>query len=311
MAPSRIHLDLPALRLSALDYGPPSGGVHGGDAVPMLLLHGQADLAWSMHPVAERLAVHHRVISLDLRGHGDSDQPGTYSLLHFIGDVAEVVNLLGLHRPVLVGHSLGGQVASQFCGLFPEVPRALVIAEGIGPPARIGSDDAAGRVQRGRNLVQLAAQPLRLRPMPDVAAAAAKLREAHAGLDAERADFLAVAATRPGADGGLVWKFDPYTRHWLLSHDQPRAEERWAAITCPVLAVTGADAWERWWRHQSPGARLEGWRGHDPAEIERKLACFADVEHHAISGAGHMLPYDAPDELAALIESFLDRRLGA
>ncbi|MGE3361695.1 MAG: alpha/beta fold hydrolase [Acidimicrobiia bacterium] len=308
MTPTRLQLQLPNLRLSALEYG---GDRHGADHPPVLLLHGQADLAWAMHPVALELAARHRVISLDLRGHGESDQPGSYGLLQFIGDLAAVVELLALERPVVVGHSLGGQIAAQYCGLFPEVPSALVVAEGIGPPARVGTGDAADRLARARNLVELAALPMRLRPMADEEEAATRLAAAHPGLDAERAAFLAHVGTRPAPDGGVIWRFDPFTRHWLLTHDQDRAEERWANVRCPVLVVTGGQAWERWWKHQSPGAKLEGWRGHDPGEVARRVACFGDVEHRELPDAGHMLPYDAPDALAALIREFLERRLPA
>jgi pimeloyl-ACP methyl ester carboxylesterase len=308
MEPFRVHLELPTLRLAALDYGPPAAG--GPD---LLMLHGQADLAWSMDPVARRLAGRYRVVTLDLRGHGESDHPGAYSLAHFIGDVRAVIELLALERPVLVGHSLGGQIAAQFSGLFPEVPRALVVAEGIGPPVRMGDGGPAERLARGRQAALSGGEQISLRPMADREEAAARLRRAHPGLDDERASFLAGVATRPtgeGTDDGVTWKFDPYTRHWLLSHDPERAEERWAAVRCPVLVVTGADAWERWWKTQSPAAKIEGWSGFDPDEIARRVGRFADVEHHDIPGAGHMLPYDAPDELAGSIIEFLRRRLG-
>lgn len=302
--PARIHLDLPTVRLAALDYGEPAPG-----APTVLMLHGQADQAWSMDPIARALAPAYRVVSIDQRGHGDSDHPGTYSLIHFIGDVLAVIELLGLERPILVGHSLGGQVAAQFCGLFPDVPAALVVAEGIGPPVRMGAGDAAERLTRARGSVKLALQPIRMKSMADHGEAAAKLRRAHPGLDEARAAFLAEVATKPAPEGGLAWKFDPYTRHWLLAHDPERAEERWAAVRCPVLVVTGAEAWERWWKAQSPVAHIEGWSGYDPGEVARRVARFADVEHQEIPDAGHMLPYDAPERLAEFITSFLRRRL--
>jgi pimeloyl-ACP methyl ester carboxylesterase len=210
---------------------------------------------------------------------------------------------------VFVGHSLGGQVAAQFSGLFPEIPRALVVAEGIGPPVRMNGSGPSLRLARARGAAMLAGQPMRSRPMADVAEAAARLLAVHAGLDADRAAFLAGVATVPLPDGGVAWRFDPYTRHWLLNHDPDIAEERWAAVTCPVLVVTGADAWERWWKDQVPAAQVEGWAGYDPGENARRVARFADVEHHELPGAGHMLPYDSPGPLAELVSAFLGRRV--
>jgi len=302
--PARIFVDLPRVRIGALDYGEPRPG-----AVPVVLLHGQADLAWSMDPVARRLADRFRVVSLDLRGHGESGHPGGYSLIEFIGDLHGVLDGLGLDRPVLVGHSLGGQVAAQFSGLFPTVPRALVVAEGVGPPVRMNGSGASLRLARARESALLAGRPQRSRPMADVAEAAARLLAVHPGLGAARASFLAGVATAPSPGGGVAWRFDPYTRHWLLNHDPDLAEERWAAVTCPVLVVTGAEAWERWWKDQVPAAQVEGWSGFDPDETARRVARFADVEHHDVPGAGHMLPYDVPDRLADLVVDFLARRL--
>jgi pimeloyl-ACP methyl ester carboxylesterase len=302
--PTRIFVDLPRVRIGALDYGEPRPG-----AVPVVLLHGQADLAWSMDPVARRLADRFRVVSLDLRGHGESGHPGGYSLIEFIGDLRGVLDGLGLDRPVLIGHSLGGQVAAQFSGLFPAVPRALVVAEGVGPPVRMNGSGPSLRLARARESALLAGRPQRSRPMADVAEATARLLAVHSGLDAGRAAFLAGVATEPLPDGGVGWRFDPYTRHWLLNHDPELAEERWAAVTCPVLVVTGAEAWERWWKDQVPAAQVEGWSGFDPDETARRVARFADVEHHDVPGAGHMLPYDVPDRLADLVVDFLTRRV--
>ena len=55
---------------------------------------------------------------------------------------------------------------------------------------------------------------------------------------------------------------------------------------------------------------LPGWDGRfAPGELEERLSCFADHEHAAISGAGHMLHYDRPEALTAAITDFLERRL--
>ena len=180
--PLRVDLHLPHIRLSALDYGEPFPG-----AQHVVVLHGQADLAWSMDPVAAALAERFRVVSIDHRGHGDSDQPGAYAFAHFLADLHAAITHLGFEAPVLVGHSLGGQVASQFAGLYPELVRALVIIEGIGPPLTLADDSPAGRRAMGRARVELLTAPLRHKPLRDVAAATERLCAAHPGLDPERA----------------------------------------------------------------------------------------------------------------------------
>ncbi len=306
--PVRIHIELPALRLGALDYGEPFPG-----APDLLLLHGMADLAWSLHPVAERLRGDFHVRSLDLRGHGESDHPGAYGLLHFVADLVAVVELLDLtaggRRPVVIGHSLGGQVASQFAGLYPELVRALVVAEGIGPPVRLREADADERRTTARGRVDVLRAAARHRPLADVDAAVERLRGTHPGLDHATAVLLARHGTQPTDEGGVVWKFDPRTRDWLATFDRETVEERWSLVTCPVLVVTGGVAWERWWSAQSRAAQSEGWIDHDPAEVRRRVARFADVRHIELPDAGHMLPYDAPVELAEAIRMFLAERV--
>ena len=125
--PERVTVPAGPIQLSALDYGDP-------EHPPMVMLHGSSDLAWSLDSVAQAFADRYRVIGLDLRGHGHSDHPGAYSVLHYVADLERVVDHFGLagRRPVLVGHSLGGHIVAQFCGLYPEVPSALVLVEGTG-----------------------------------------------------------------------------------------------------------------------------------------------------------------------------------
>jgi pimeloyl-ACP methyl ester carboxylesterase len=146
--------------------------------------------------------------------------------------------------------------------------------------------------------------------LTDPEAAVARLRAVHPRLDEERARFLADVGTRPGPDGGLVWRFDLRTRDWLASIDQPLTEERWRAIPCPVLAVSGAESWERWWAVRlSPVAEAEGRQRLTPEEWRQRLACFADVEAVELEGAGHLVHFDQPDRLNQVIDDFLRRRV--
>src|SRR5215469_17359675 len=78
-----------------------------------LLLHGITSSALSWVRVAPALANRYRVYALDMRGHGDSIKPskGAYSLRHTADDAAALIDILGLERPLLMGHSWGGATA--------------------------------------------------------------------------------------------------------------------------------------------------------------------------------------------------------
>jgi pimeloyl-ACP methyl ester carboxylesterase len=279
----------------------------------MLLLHGSADLAWSLDSIAQAFADRYRVVSVDLRGHGHSDHPGAYSILHFVADLEAVLRHLELveRRPVIVGHSLGGHIAAQISGLYPDVPRALVLVEGTGPPARVVTDTAEARADFARSVVELLQTPLRHKPLVDLAAADARLAAAHPRLDPERARFLAEVGTRPGPDGGLVWRFDPRTRDWIASIDHETTEERWRLVRCPVLAILGRDSWDTWWSVRTPLAATTG----EPrrvrmteAEYRQHLSAFPDIEHVELAEAGHMIAFDQPERLNEVIADFLARR---
>lgn len=97
--------------------------------VPLVFVHGITEDRSLWAPVVERLAGDHRCVSLDLRGHGGSGGAEEYSSLAMVGDVADVVAASGVERPVVVGHSLGGMVASLYAASFPDALRAVVCVD--------------------------------------------------------------------------------------------------------------------------------------------------------------------------------------
>jgi pimeloyl-ACP methyl ester carboxylesterase len=301
--PSRITVDAGPVRLSALDYG----NLH---LPTMVVLHGLADLAWSMDSVARAFADRFHVISFDLRGHGESDHPGAYSLSHFVADARNALATQVHDQPVIVAHSLGGHVAALYAGLYPSVPRALVLVEGAGPPAQLNVDSPEARADLVRAHLDVLGAPLAHKPLVDIDAAVARLAAAHPRLDPERARFLAEVGTKPGPDGGLVWKFDPRTRDWMASIDHRFTEECWRATVCPVLAIGGADSWDTWWSARvPPAAQVRPRIRMAPAEWSAKLTAFPDVEEVELADAGHMVQFDQPERLNEVIADFLDRRL--
>ena len=82
--------------------------------------------------LVDRLESGHRVIAPDLFGHGGSAKPmGDYSLGSHAATLRDLLDRLGVERVTLVGHSLGGGIAMQFCYLFPDrVERLVLVSSG-------------------------------------------------------------------------------------------------------------------------------------------------------------------------------------
>lgn len=99
----------------------------------MVLLHALGEGSASWAAVAVELAEFYRVLTIDLRGHGDSDRPGTYSFELMRDDVLGVLDQLGLPRITLIGHSMGGTVAYLIAEEHPGRIERLVL-EDTPPP---------------------------------------------------------------------------------------------------------------------------------------------------------------------------------
>jgi pimeloyl-ACP methyl ester carboxylesterase len=115
--------------------------VDGAGEPPMLLVHGWGCDRSYLAPQFEYFAQSHAVLAVDLRGHGESGEPdpgpGRYAVEVLADDVLAVVATVGLHRPVLVGHSLGALVGLS-CATWPGVLSALVMVD----PAPITNERA-------------------------------------------------------------------------------------------------------------------------------------------------------------------------
>lgn len=103
------------------------------DAPPLVLLHALGEDRSSWGPVTARFAEHFQVIAVDLRGHGDSGWPGSYSFRLMAGDVLALLDHLHLSRVSVLGHSMGGMVAYLIAEGWPERVERLII-EDAPPP---------------------------------------------------------------------------------------------------------------------------------------------------------------------------------
>lgn len=111
-------------------------------AEPIIMLHGYSDSWYSFAPIMPLLESRYRVLALDQRGHGASDQPASgYSLPDLARDVIAFMDELKIERATIVGHSMGSLVAQQLGILAPaRIDRLVLVASGTSVQQMNGRD---------------------------------------------------------------------------------------------------------------------------------------------------------------------------
>jgi pimeloyl-ACP methyl ester carboxylesterase len=104
----------------------------GTGAPPLVFLHGWA----GDHTVFTLQFAHfsqtHRTIVVDLRGHGQSDKPEqNYTMAGFAEDIAWLCYHLGVTKPFIVGHSMGGNSALELAARYPDLPGAILLLDTV------------------------------------------------------------------------------------------------------------------------------------------------------------------------------------
>ena len=119
---------------------------HGVGKPAFLFVHGWACDRSAFAPQAAHFARRHRVVSVDLRGHGESDKPhGPYPMLTHAEDLAYIIAHLGLGKVVAVGHSMGGLTVLQLAAAYPDHVAAIVMVDPapfVRPPERRARNEA-------------------------------------------------------------------------------------------------------------------------------------------------------------------------
>ncbi|MEU0718473.1 alpha/beta hydrolase [Streptomyces lavendulocolor] len=292
MTPTIPGFDL--LRLPGADGAELAAAV-GGSGSPVVLLHGfpQTHLMW--RHVAERLAGEHTVICPDLRGYGASDKPvatgaEVYSKRTMAADVVALAAALGHERFALVGHDRGALVAFRAGLDHPETLTHLGILDVVptldmwnvlhGVPAAVGHH------------LFLMAQPPGL-PETMIANSAdayfGSFLDAWAGDPAAVPEPVRAAYLRASAAAvpSIVADFRA-SAGIDVTHDQADRDAG-SQLAMPVTVV-----------QQDWGARL----GYDAAAVWRAWAPDLD---HRLTGAGHFMAEEAPDEITEAISDLLLR----
>ncbi len=257
---------------------------------PLLLVHGGRDHARSWDFVAQAMLDRYCVYTPDLRGHGDSDWAvgGAYPLPNYVSDLSRLIEVIDRGPVQIVGHSLGGRIVLDYSATRPDTVTKFVIIEGFGRLAASG----VPAPERLRRYVDHIAEMPTHEPITyeTLAVAMERMAEANQRLTPEMVRHLTAHASRPGPDGGLVWKFDNYVRvanayEWSVEE----AKLIWSNIKAPSVTVGGADSW--WMR--TPNR-------------EELAAALPNSRTVIFDNAGHWVHHDQFDGFVALLRDFFD-----
>ena len=243
--------------------------------------------------VAPALAAHGwRVLAPDMRGFGDGARAPKGSYYHFVDyvfDLADLVEVLSPGEPIaLVGHSMGGTIATLFAGTFPERVARLALVEGVGPPDNpfeVGPIRMRGWIEQ----VRAARKRGEDRPTYSREEALQRMAANHPYVPAEVLAHRLPHLTAEEEDERVAWHFDPLHRTTAPMPFFSKLFIEFAKkVTAPVLFVSGGE------------------RGYHPPEEDERLAAFAQCKRAELPDAGHMVHWTQPEALAPLlIEHFL------
>ncbi len=264
-------------------------------APPLFLLHGWMDVAASFQFLVDSFCRDWRVIAPDWRGFGLSEwRPEGYWFPDYYADLEALLDLYQPGAPVfLVGHSMGGVVASMYSGIRPDRVARLVSMEGLGL-ARHAPDQAPARYAQWLDQLK---EPPSFRPYRSLDEVASRLRKTNPRLTPERAAFLAQHWAKRQDNGELALLSDPV--HKTVNPYLFRIDEAiacWRRITAPVLLVSGKLS-------EIPGRMKD-----TPEQLAERKAAFRDRREIELDDAGHMMHHDQPEKVARAIEEFLLER---
>ena len=282
------------LRYHVRQWGTPSP-----DRTPLVMLHGWMDVAASFQFVIDALQHKHWVIAPDWRGFGLTETPQTdnFWFPDYLADLDQLLDHYVGTRPVhLLGHSMGGHVATLYAGVRPERVQKLINLEGFGMPATRPAQAPSRYAKWMDELKALQRGEMDLKPYANLEAVAQRLMKTNPRLGSDKAHWLAQHWARANDQG--EWRVLGHAGHKIINAQLFKTDETQAIyerITAPTLCVVAdTDSLSQWWRDS-----------YTLAEFMQRMAAVPHITHATVHEAGHMLHHDQPQQLARLIEDFL------
>ena len=273
--PTSVYLTVNGLKLHHLDWGNVS-------APALVFVHGLGGNAHNFDGVAKRFSDRYHVISVDVRGRGDSawSPEGAYSQADYVSDLEGVVDALGLQRFSLSGTSMGGRISLEYAGRHADRLERLIIVD-IGPDAEAGSD----RITRNQANV-----PESFANLDDAIAYRSSTNPVFATLSSDEQHTRIGFDLRQKDDGRYYWKNDPEYQKQRVAKGTPTYGYLWDVLRrldVPTLLVRGT----------ASDVLSEG-------QARRMVDTLPKGELVSVTGVGHAPTLNEPEAVAGL-ERFL------
>lgn len=244
----------------------------GGNKPPLVLCHGFSDNGLCWTPTARVLEKLYDIIMIDARGHGLSEAPeGDYGSQAQADDLAGLIRALGLGRPVVMGHSMGGATTLQLAAEYPELVSQAILEDAGAFEIPTVSDDAPRRNNLAIWVTEMQT----------------KTREEIMALGRQQSPSWAEEEFGPWADSKLQLRSQAMG---MRSRTRPPWREVFAKVQCPLLLITS---------DVDKGAIVRPESAAEAARINPKVR----VVH--IPGAGHNIRREQFDAFIATVQAFL------
>lgn len=259
-----------------------------GTGMPVVVLHGAASSCHWYDLVIPHITNNLRIIALDQRAHGKTDQPSTgYDWRTLASDVVGTLNELGIHKAAIVGHSWGASTALSVAALHPKRVTALVMIDGgfSGPRSTDMTWEEFKTRLSPRDIYGPRARYL------------GALRQQFAHCWSDQLESIVMTMVREDSDGTVYERLDISNQRqmlWAMWSDPIHSMVD--RVRCPtlIIAAEGHNTTER-------RALLERRR----TNVEATSSSLEDCKVVWIPDSGHDIGYEKPLELANTLSDFL------
>lgn len=271
-------------QIGLTSWGPPSPD-------PILLLHGWMDCGAAMQLLVDQLPDDWSLTAIDWPGYGRSDAyDGGYWHPEYVADLDHILDeMLPGRAARVIAHSLGGAIAQMLAGLRPQRLQWLVNMEGFGLPKQ-DPESVPDRMVEWLDALKVTALQ---KSYPSLRAVVDSLSAKNPCMPLPHARFLARTWTREVATGGVQLLADELHRIGSpMRFSREELEACWTRIRIPLLMLHGSESQHL--KRSGGEAALSHWQSLIPT-----------LQAGEVSGAGHLMPYEQPRQVADHILRFV------